>query len=143
MVAIKSTSESASKWARRAGNAGPEYEAGVRSPRKDWAAETKAAEAAYEQGVQKSISEKRFGKGVENAGTAKWQQNAIEKGPLRYQQGVALAETAYQEGFDPFRQVIANTTLPARGPKGDPKNIQRVAIIAKNLHDAKLQLAGR
>ena len=143
MVAIKSTSESASKWARRAGSAGQEYEEGVRNPRKSWAKETKAAEGAYELGVQKSIADKRFGKGVDAAGDAKWQQNAIEKGPQRFTQGVQLAQPAYEAGFAPFRDVIANTTLPPRGPKGDPKNIQRVAILAKNLHDAKIQRAGR
>ena len=143
MVAIKSTSDSGAKWARRAGNAGPEYEDGIRNPRKSWAQETKAAETAYEQGVQAAISAKRFGKGVDKAGDDKWSKNAIEKGPQRFQQGVSLAQPAYEAGFAPFRDVIANTTLPPRGPKGDPKNIQRVAVLAKNLHDAKIQRAGR
>ena len=142
MVAIKSTSESAAKWSRRAGNAGPEYEAGVKSPKKDWAAETKAAEDSYEKGVQAAISRKSFGKGVDKKGTAGWQKNAIEKGPSRFQEGVRLAQSDYEKGFAPFRDVIQNLTLPKRGPKGDPANINRVAVISKALHETKIQRAG-
>ena len=142
MPAIKSTEASAAKWARRAGNAGPEYEEGVRNPRKSWAAETAASAGAYEKGVQASIANKSFEKGVKAAGDSKWQTNAIEKGPARFQQGVNLGEDAYSKGFAPYRAVIANTALPKRGPKGDPNNINRVSVLAKALHDAKLQRKG-
>lgn len=143
MVAIRSTADSAAKYSRRAGSAGPEYEAGVRQPRKDWKTETKAAQARYEAGVQQAITDKRFGKGVDKAGTAKWQENAIAKGPGRYSEGVRLAENSYADAFAPFQAVIAGLTLPPRGPKGDPNNIKRVEVIAKALHDAKIARAGR
>lgn len=141
-IAIKSTAASADKWARRAGNAGPEYEEGVKNPKRDWATETKAAEPNYEKGVQAAITRKSYGKGVEKTGTAGWQKNAIAKGPARFQEGVRLAKSDYEKGFAPFRDVIANTTLPPRGPKGDPANIKRVEILARNLHNAKIQRAG-
>jgi DNA-binding transcriptional MocR family regulator len=143
MAAIKETARIADKWERRAGNAQAEYEEGVRNPRKDWAAATASAEKAFEQGIQQSIQRKAFGKGVRKAGTAKWQENAVEKGPVRFAQGVSLAKGSYEEGFAPFRQTISNLTLPARGAKGDPKNINRVAAVAKALHDKKLELEGR
>lgn len=142
MPAIKDISKISEKWARVAGAAGNEYAEGVANPKKDWAVETANAEKAYEQGIQKSLASKSFGKGVKKAGTAKWQENAIEKGPIRYQQGVGLAQDAYETGFAPFAQTIANTKLPARGPKGDPSNINRVAVMAKALHDKKLALRG-
>jgi len=142
MANIKSLDRISGKWKRVASGAQAEYEEGVRNPRADWADQTKKAESAYEQGIQAAIGRKAFGKGVTQAGTAKWQTNAIEKGPQRFSQGVALAEQAYETGFAPYREVISRLTLPARGPKGDPKNIQRVTTVAKALHDEKLKRAG-
>lgn len=143
MAKIKSLDRISEKWKRVASGAQAEYEEGVKNPRVDWAEATAAAEQNYEQGVQQAISQKSFGKGVKSAGTAKWQKNAIEKGPQRFAQGVQLSEDNYKSGFAPFRTVIENTTLPPRGPKGDPKNIQRVAVLAKNLHDEKIRLRGQ
>lgn len=125
------------KWKRRTTSAGPEYELGVQNPTKDWQAATVAAEASYNAGVQAAITAKRYGKGVTLAGTKKWQDGAINKGVRRFGEGVALSQQEYAKGFSPFREVIARITLPPRGPKGDPNNINRVAIIAKALHDAK------
>lgn len=103
---------------------------------------TQAAESNYEQGVQKGIQGKRFGKGVAKAGTAKWQQNTLAKGPSRWAEGIGMSTQAYEDGFAPFRRVIEVTTLPPRGPKGDPRNIQRVQVMADALHKEKLKQAG-
>lgn len=140
MPKIKSMERITDSWERRSAASIQDYEAGIRNPRKDWAAETAAAEENYNRGVQAAITRKAFGKGVRDAGTEKWQQNAIEKGTIRWADGISKSKAAYVEGFGPYATVIANTTLPARGPKGDPKNIQRVAVMAKALHDKKVQL---
>ena len=142
MANVKSMSRISEKWKRVASGAGAEYEEGVRNPRADWAEETSKAEGTYEQGIQSSIGRKAFGKGVKKAGTSKWQENAIRKGPGRFAEGVSLAQSAYEEGFAPYREVLARTALPARGPKGDPKNLMRVAIVAKALHDEKIKREG-
>ncbi|MCK5481445.1 MAG: hypothetical protein KAJ06_09865 [Gammaproteobacteria bacterium] len=142
-LAVKSVSASGAKWARRAGSAGTEYEEGVRSPKKSWATETVAAAPAYDAGVQAAIGRNAFQNGVKKAGDSKWQQNAIAKGPQRYSQGVALAQTDYETAVAPFNAALSNLTLPKRGPKGDPSNINRVAMIAKTLHDVKLQQQGK
>jgi DNA-binding transcriptional MocR family regulator len=143
MAEIKSLSRAAAKWLRRAGSAGLEYEEGVKNPAKDWQTNTSQAEKAYEQGVQASIQRKSFGKGVKNAGTEKWQTNAIAKGVPRYTAGVALAEANYETGFAPYREVIAALNLPPRGPKGDPNNIRRVAMISEALHKKRLELQSK
>jgi len=143
MPPVKSLQEISAKWIRVSSTAEPEYSSGVANPRQDWAAETARAEGAYEQGVTKAIQSKAFGKGVAAAGTAKWQKNTLEKGPARWSQGIGLSADAFERGFAPFREVIERTNLPARGPKGDPKNIQRVALLAKALHDKKLEMRGR
>jgi hypothetical protein len=139
---IKSTESAAAKWARRAGNAGAEYEDGIKNPKRDWQQATMAAEDSYKKGVVEAANAGRFGNGVRAAGSAKWQGNAIAKGPARYSQGVQLAENAYAEGFRPYAEVIRSLNLPKRGPKGDPNNIQRVAAISTALHQKKISLKG-
>lgn len=142
-TAIKNIDRSVLKWERQSAASGPEYEAGIRDPRGDWAQNTQAAEKNYASAVQAAIGRGAFGKGVARAGTAKWQENALAKGPSRWIQGVNLGQAAYKMGFQPYHDVIANLTLPTRGPKGDPKNIERVRVIADALHKKKLDIQGR
>jgi hypothetical protein len=138
MANIKSLDRTNAKWQRVTAASGAEYEEGVKNPKADWQKETAQANASYKAGLQKSIAADSFLKGVNAAGTSKWQENAIAKGPSRFAQGVTLAVNAYSEGFAPYRQVIQGLTLPPRGPKGDPANINRVSVVAKALHDKKL-----
>lgn len=142
MAKIKPMGRITETWDRRSAASTPDYEAGVRDPAKDWAEEASGAEDNYNAGVQAAIARGAFGKGVTNAGTAKWQKNAIEKGTQRWAAGIRLAKDAYVRGFSPFHAVIQNTTLPPRGPKGDPKNIRRVEVMAAALHEEKLRQQG-
>ncbi len=138
MPKVKSLARSSEKWARQSQTAQPEYKAGVEQTTKDWADNTTAAAANYTAGVQAAIADDRFAKGVAKAGTSKWRSNTLTKGPARWSQGIADSRPAYEAGFAPFRTVIENTTLPPRGPKGSPENINRVAVMASALHEAKL-----
>ena len=142
MANIKSQARIAQKWVDRSAVSGPAYADGIENPRADWATQAKAAEKNYEAGVQAAIQRKGYGKGIARAGTAAWQKGAREKGTVRWAQGIATAQDAYTKGFDPYRQVIASLTLPPRGAKGDPANINRVSVVAKALHDKKIQMAG-
>lgn len=142
MPPVKSLSRTAAKWTRVTSAAGPEYKEGVENPSKDWETETLAAEARYEAALAASIADKRFGKGVDQAGTAKWQRNAAALGPDRFASGVRHAQDNYAKGFAPYRDVIERTDLPERGPKGDPRNIDRVRVLAEALHDEKLARLG-
>ena len=138
MPAIRSTREIATKWARVTPERAKDYNDGVKTPKKDWQTMTEAAESAYEEGVRVAIDRKAFSAGVRKAGTAKWQRKATEVGAKRYGPGVRAAESDYERGFAPFRDVIERTDLPPRYPKGDPRNIDRVAAIAAALHAAKI-----
>ena len=142
MPAVKSLDKISAKWAEVSQRSQGAYEDGVRNPRKDWAKNTAAAANAYASGVQAAVSSGRFAKGVTRAGTAKWQANAIEKGPGRWAEGIRLSQSAYERGFAPYRTVLENLTLPARGPVGDPSNINRVKVIAEALHKKRLQMHG-
>jgi hypothetical protein len=138
MPKIRSAGAIGDKWARVTPERAEDYKIGVTNPKKDWAAETKAAETNYEAGVKSAMTRKAFGKGVDKAGTAKWQEGALKKGVDRFGPGVMAGQDNYEKGFAPYRDVIEHTVLPTRYPKGDPRNIERVKAIAKALHDKKL-----
>jgi hypothetical protein len=142
MPTVKALDKISSKWARVCQSSQSAYEDGVRNPRGDWAENTAKAAQAYASGVQAAVSSGRFQKGVANAGTSKWQANAIAKGPGRWAEGVRLAQDAYERGFAPYRTVLEGLTLPARGPVGDPGNINRVKVVAEALHKERLRRTG-
>lgn len=138
MADIKPLSKISNRWIRVSQVSQAEYEDGVKNPRRSWKDSTLAAESSYNKGVQQAISRKSFKAGVERAGDEKWQQGALNKGVSRWSEGIRLAQDNYEKGFAPYRAVIQNTELPARGPKGDPANIQRVATMADALHKEKI-----
>lgn len=135
---VPSVARVAAKWARRAASAGGEYEDGVRNTQKSWAGAAQAAENNYKAGVTAAASAGRFGRGVAKAGDAKWKKNAVEKGPQRFQQGVAVGENDYSGAVAPYLEIIGRTDLPQRGPVGSESNYQRVAAIGKALRQAKV-----
>lgn len=137
-IQIKSADAAAAKYATNGAAAGAAYAAGVASPRQDWQAATAAAAPTYAAGVQAAIGANSFAKGVATAGTAKWQRKASGVGAQRFPAGVTAAKGDYQNGVAPYLQVISGLTLPPRGPKGDPGNVQRVAAIAQALRAKKL-----
>jgi hypothetical protein len=128
----------AAKWSRRTSSATQEYTEGVQNPRTSWQQATVAAAGSQAAGVQAAIAAKSFEKGVAKAGDQRWQQKAISKGASRFGPGVADAQADYETGFAPYAQVIQSTQLPPRGPKGDPKNIERVRVMASALRARKM-----
>ena len=138
MADIKPLSTISKKWTDVTPGRATEYQAGVENPSKSWSAQTAAAESSYNEGVQAAISAGRFGKGVSSAGDAAWKKGAVEKGVSRWPQGVRISGPAYQAGFAPYHAVISGVTLPPKGPKGDPRNYERVAAIGQALHSAKV-----
>ena len=135
---VKDQSASAAKWASRAAAAGPAYTAGVQSPKAPWAASTAAAAPNWAAGVQTAVTNGRFAAGVNKAGDAKWQSNAVTKGSQRFTQGVQGAAPNYQTGFAPYMAALSGATLPPRFPKGDPGNANRSAFVATLLHNKKM-----
>lgn len=137
MPKSKSASAASDKWARVTPTSSQSYAEGVANPRRDWAQATTAGAQAYKDGVAKAAAEGRFEKGVSRAGTAKWQNKAVELGATRFGTGVQAARSAYEAGVAPFLRVIESTDIGPRYAKGDPRNIQRVSKIAAALHSAK------
>jgi len=139
MANIKSIATIAAKWATVTPGRSADYEAGVKDTSVDWAGPTAAAEDSWSQGVQAAAAEDRFSKGVTKAGTSKWRRKVVDVGISRWGAGVRAAQSDFQSGFGPYREVIAGVNLPPRMARGDPRNIDRVAIIAAALHNAKVR----
>lgn len=135
---VPPVSQVAAKWARRAASAGPEYELGVTGAGTRWQTNAAAAENNFKAAVTAAAAAGRFGRGIAKAGGAKYEKNAVSKGPARFAQGVGVAEPDYSSQVAPFLQVIAATDLPARQPTGSEGNIQRVAAIARALRALKV-----
>jgi len=141
MPPIKSIADITKKFVDVTPGRAAQYAEGCASPSKDWATATEAAETNYEEGVQAGIGRKAFGKGVKEAGTSKLQEGIKKKGVSRWPVGVRLAAAAFSKGFGPFRDAIERVRLPERYKKRDPRNLDRVAAICKELGDLKEQQA--
>ena len=140
MTGIKPLNAIRRKWETNASSAqaSEAYKEGVTSPRADWKDRTVAADDARKAGLAAADQRDAFVKGVEDAGTAKWKERSLSLGPSRFSQGVKVTGDDFSKGFAPFHSVIAGLSLPPRGPKGSPENIERVRVIAEALHNEKI-----
>lgn len=139
MADIKPLDTIVAKWIRVTPGRSEDYRAGVQNPRRDWASAAAAAESSWESGVAAAAAGRRFSRGVTATGTPGWQGPTLAKGVERWGPGVRAGEAAYRAGFSGPHGVIARTTLPPRGPAGDPGNWERSRIIGTALHDAKVR----
>lgn len=137
-IQTKDIASVAAKWSTRAAAAGADYTAGVKAPRNDWAQNTAGAAQAWADGVTAAVGNRRFASGVQKAGTAKWQNAAVNKGATRYPDGVSKGKDNYSNNFGPVLQVISGLNLPPRAPRGSPSNLQRVQVITDALHKHKI-----
>lgn len=138
MAKVKSIGDIVEKWGRVTPQRTDDYAKGIQNPKEDWATATKASEPIYKTAVVQAANEGRFGKGVSSAGTQKWRDKTLTKGTVRWGPGVQDAQGDYEKGFAPFRDTIERTSLPQRFPKGDPRNIERVKVVASALHKKKV-----
>jgi hypothetical protein len=127
----------AARWARRSANASQDYADGVQNTPNEWEKNTIAAHDSYKAAVTKAAQEGRQMAGVKKSGQAWWRKRTSEVGPSRFAEGVAASQETYQEGVGPYLAVIAATKLPPRGPKGDPRNYERVKVMGEALRKQK------
>jgi len=138
MAEIKSLTAIKDKWTRVTPGRTEDYRIGIRNPKRDWEEETKAAKDTYKAGVDAAHAKNLFVKGIEKAGTKKWQDHAIEKGPGRFSEGVYIASDDYAKGFAPYHEAIARVDLGPRFPKRDPRNLERVRRVVDALIEEKV-----
>jgi len=133
MAEIKSLSAIRDKWTRVTPGRQEDYKLGVQNPRRDWEQETLAAEDNWKIGVDRAQAQGLFGKGVTKAGSKKWQDKALKKGPGRFAEGVYIAGPDYERGFAPYREAIARVDLGPKFPRRDPRNLERVKRVVEAL----------
>lgn len=133
MAEIKPLSTIADKWTRVTPGRTEDYRLGIQNPRRDWAEETLQAEGNYKAGVDAAQAKGLFAKGVTKAGTAKWKEKSLKKGPGRFAEGVYIAGPDYEKGFAPYHAAIERVDLGPRFPKRDPRNLERVRKIVEAL----------
>jgi len=119
----------------------PYYEAGILNPTVDWATAASAAAPTYKAAVSNPAIDKLYAGGVKRAGTAKWQRKAKDVGVSRYGPGVTAALEDYKSGFAPYYEELSKVEIPAKKPRGDPSNYDRVKAIGDALHKKRLALA--
>ena len=130
-INFKPMSASSDKYRRRAAVAGPDYAAGVQSPKRPWDQAAIQGEANYAAGVQAAIASKSRATGIQKAGNAKWLEGAVVKGAVRFGPGVDAGAKYYEQNLAPIQQKVAGTQLPPRGPKGSEANFQIPALVAR------------
>ncbi len=138
MAEIKSLSAIGDKWTRVTPGRTEDYKLGIQNPKRDWEEETEAAKDNWKLGIDQAHSKNLFVKGVQKAGTSKWRDRSLKKGPSRFAEGVYLAGPDYEKGFAPYREAISRVDLGPRFPRRDPRNLDRVKRIVDALVKEKL-----
>ena len=138
MAEIKSGARIKEKWTRVTPMRSEDYKIGIQNPRRDWGASAVAAKESHKQAMATAATQDSFAKGIQKAGTDKWKNRALQKGPGRFAEGVMVGGDDYERGFAPYREEIEKTVLPPRFPKRDPRNIARVTTIANALAKKKV-----
>lgn len=139
MAEIKSLSAIADKWTRVTPGRTEDYKLGIQNPRRDWEEEALAGKDNWKAGIDAAAGKDLFAKGIRKAGTSKWRDKALKKGPGRFAEGVYLAGPDYEKGFAPYRDAIEAVDLGPRFPKRDPRNIERVKRIVDALIKKKIE----
>jgi len=139
MAEIRALSDIRDKWTRVTPGRTEDYKIGVQHPRRDWQEETLAAKDNWKAGIDAAAGKDLFAKGVSRAGTKKWQEKALKKGPGRFAEGVYIAGPDYEAGFKPYHDAIARVDLGPRFPRRDPRNIERVKRVVEALIKTKLE----
>lgn len=138
MTEIKSLKSIGEKWTRVTPGRTQDYTLGIQNPRRDWEEETLAGKENWKAGVDQAAAKDLFAKGVSAAGTSKWREKALKKGPGRFSEGVYLAGPDYERGFARYHAAIERVDLGPRFPKRDPRNLERVRKIVDALVTEKV-----
>jgi len=136
-IRVKSAADIAAKWARVSPGRDQDYREGVQDPGVQWARAAAGAAETYAAGVQEAITRGAFGKGVARSGDEKWRRKTADVGTQRWAPGIRSAQGDFESGFAPYREALEKIELPPRAPRGDPRNIERAAAVARALSERR------
>ena len=106
-----------------------------------WSANTIGGIPNFQAAVTGAGVAGRIRANVSGRGSQRYPAKIMAVGQARFSQGVAAAGNDYSTGFQPYLSVIQGITLPAKGPRGDPRNYQRVNAVGDALHAARVRAA--
>ncbi len=137
-IATKSLGETQKKWTDVTPTRQTEYAANTPAAAQRWEANATAASPNYQASVSAANIGARQSAGIRKAGASKFARKVQTVGANRFGPGVQAAGQDYGAAFAPYLQAIASVDLPARRPRGDPTNYQRVQKVGDPLHALRL-----
>lgn len=138
MVKTKGVDRTVTKYQQRVAVSGPDYKAGIASPKRGWADAAAGAADTWGAAITEAVGRDAFAKGVRDAGDAKWKDMAEKKGTARFSAGVDIGLPYYRQGMANVLSTIEGVTLADRGPAGSAQNYDRSKTIGDALRAAKL-----
>jgi hypothetical protein len=141
-VKVKSADTSATKWVENAGRADVAYATEAVAAAGTWETNTKASKENYHKAITASGITDRFAGGVAKAGAGKYARKIVDVAKDRFGPGITAAKVDYTQNVAPFLATIAGLSLTPRGPRGDPKNYDRVTQVGKALSAKRLAQLG-
>jgi len=138
MVEVPPIEEVVKDWESGARARASKYAERAKAKARKWFEETKAAEKRWAEAIQDAIRRGAFLAGVEEAGEAKYKDGIDKKGESRYPTGIAAATDIYKKAMKEVLDIIAGVELSERGPRGDPRNYERVKAIGEALHNWRI-----
>jgi len=137
---VKTLEDTTTKWTEEAPRRAPYYEKYTPPAAARWEANTIAAEATYKSAVTAPDIAKRFVGGVKRVKAAKFERKVKAVGVARFGPGIVAAKDDFNAGIKPYLEELAVIDVPARKPRGDPANMERVRAIFDALHKKRLAL---
>lgn len=124
-IKVRSADEAMKEWERVAPGAVPKYVRGIKSPKRNWHAATRAAKEIYVAAIQAAIARDAFGKGVDDSSDAEWEEMALTKGATNYPGGIRAGVVKYGRKIAPVLAHMERIDLPPKGARGSPEQIAR------------------
>ncbi len=133
----KSKARVVEKFRKNIAAAGPEYEAGIASPKRSWSQAYKDSSDRMKAELARALDENRHVKGVEKTGDAGWAEAAKTKGSSRFTGAASLAAQKYSEVVD---DVLAAGDKAAQAAEAMPnvtyeQRKQRALAAMDAIHD--------
>lgn len=138
---VPPSADIAKKWGDVTPGRASYYESETPKKSSLWETNAGGAKGTYKTAVADPKIGDRFAGGIKGK-AAKFARKVTDVGVARFGPGVSAAVSDMQSGFDPYAAELAATTVPDRGPRGDPKNKEIVSVIFDKLHKKRLALLG-
>jgi len=138
-IETKSLSDAQANWQSVTPGRSQQYADRAAASVGKWAQKTTAGIPNYQQAVAGASVANRIRANVAGRGSQRYPAKIRAVGASRFSAGVQAAGGDYSQGFAPYLQVIQGVTLPAKGPRGDPRNYDLTRAVGDALHNARIR----